>query len=1189
MGAFAGRLGFGPRLVAMAMSAAALLAILAFAALRLTHEAAPATSKSAELQAAEDYGKLPLSFEPNAGRTDARADFISRGSGYSLFLTSTGAVMDLATSKKRGHALAMNLVGADQAAAATGLGKLPGTTNSITGDDASKWRQNLPTYERVRYEGVYPGIDVDWYGRQGTLEHDFRLAPGADPGQIKVRIDGADSLRLAPNGDLLIGASGKTIRQLAPVSFQRIDGERRPVASAYELRDGVVSFRLGEYDPSRPLIIDPIFLAYSTFLGGGAPGYDGDCIIPGECDEEFAGAIDFDYQGDAYIFGTTNQTEYPTTPGGYDTSFNGNYDAFVAKLSSSGTFLIYSTFIGGGSFDLVEDGIVDPQTGVAYVSGTTGGSYPTTDGVPATEDDAYAPSDGGGGSEGFVSRLSPSGSALTYSTYLGGNGMDNARALGLDDGDILVGGITTSSNFPVQDAVQPSASGGVQPQDGFISRLDPGQGTAGLEYSSYLGGGNRQDVWNLVHDPDDDITLVLGDTENVLGFPILNASDSTFDAGSTDGFVAAIDTEAIGAASLKWSTYLGGTGIDELKNGDIEASRDLLYVTGVTETADFPVVGDAHQATPEGNADMFLTLFGYGTGAPVVKYSTYFGGGLRDVGTGIAVEQGSAPANEFPTAYILGTSRSSDFPLTADAVDTTTDFQGDPTITILQPLFDDGGTPRGDGLITSTFFGSDGTDFVGGELGLDPSGQLYYSGATTDPGFPTTPGAFDRTLGTYQDATVTRFSSIPFIDGSPLNIIVNPRGHLSVSLDSEPGLEVDADANGAKAGLTLGFPSGHSQGVFGANGQFVPVGPPELEVNGNVFRLSVKYTTSSPAPGNDDPLITETVTYVNGETTFTTDYKLENVEAIATSPFRATVAADLSTDLEDQGVGHFDPGPPRFVGSLSDPYQTGDGLEEIRGWSAYEEGAAGNIVSDIQAPGGPGLGNTADEGLHDTASAAQWDDRRSSGLPVAASDTFQVRWAFRRVPRPVHGQRVVVRPVSGNVRVDAPTAAPINLEDPRRVPVGTEIDTTNGVVELVAERGDGAEDSANFWDGLFLAQQNAAAAAPMVAKLSGPCGRGGKGGKKGKGKGKKKGKGRIATAAAGGSRKLWGKGTGKFRTTGFRGSATVRGTHWLTTDRCKGKDRTTTFRVLQGVLAIDDFTKKKRVNKVLRRGSYTAK
>ena len=348
-----GRLSLRPRFVALAMLVAAVFAILA-----LAHSQGPnaTTAASAELQVQEDYGRLPMSFEPNAGRTDARADFISRGAGYSLFLTSGGAVMDLATSKKRGNVIEMNLVGSDPAAPATGLAKLPGTTNSLIGDDASKWRHNIPTYERVHYEDVYPGIAVDWYGRQNTLEHDFRIAPGADPGQIKVSMRGANSLTLAPNGDLLIGASGKTLRQRAPVAFQRIGGSRRSVESGYEIHNGVVSFQLGKYDHSRPLTIDPILLAYSTFIGGN--GIDNQSSIA------------FDYQGDAYLFGITESSDFPTTPGAYDGTWSTPHDAYVVKLSSSGDHLIYGTFIGSGDAlgnETIGKGTVDPLTGEAFL------------------------------------------------------------------------------------------------------------------------------------------------------------------------------------------------------------------------------------------------------------------------------------------------------------------------------------------------------------------------------------------------------------------------------------------------------------------------------------------------------------------------------------------------------------------------------------------------------------------------------------------------------------------------------------------------------------------------------------------------------------------------------------------------------------------------------------------------------
>ena len=303
--------------------------------------------------------KAPLAFEPNAGRTDRRVDFMAHSVlGGTLYLGSGQAVLSLPQSGGTTRSVTVGFEGADPHAEAAGRSKLVGTANSFIGTDKSRWRSGLPTYERVRYRHVYPGIDVDFYGNQRDLEYDFRLAPGADPSQIAISHRGADSVRLTRAGDLAIAVGDTTVRQRAPVAYQRIDGERRIVDSAYELTGRTVGFRLGAYDSSRPLVIDPVVLAYSTFVGGSGT--------------ERAFDIAVDSAGAAYVTGDTqSSTDFPTQDPFQADSNGGDHDVVVTKLNpdtGGAMTLAYSTYLGGTDDDIAE-GIAVDSAGAAYVTG----------------------------------------------------------------------------------------------------------------------------------------------------------------------------------------------------------------------------------------------------------------------------------------------------------------------------------------------------------------------------------------------------------------------------------------------------------------------------------------------------------------------------------------------------------------------------------------------------------------------------------------------------------------------------------------------------------------------------------------------------------------------------------------------------------------------------------------------------
>ena len=394
---------------------------------------------------------MPISFEVNRGQTDGSVKFLARGRGYNLFLTATEAVLSLRkesprakganhlAGKMRGqessllsHApsqtstVRMKLVGANAGAEVTGQEQLPGKINYFKGRDASKWQTAIANYAKVKYQGVYRGVDLVYYGNQRELEYDFVVAPGADAGVIKLDFKGARKVHIAENGDLVLRTGAGDLHQRKPVAYQETDGARLAVDARYVITGGQVGFQISDYDASKPLIIDPI-ISYSTYLGGS-----------GNYEVGFGVAVDA--AGNAYVVGTTASADYPVTPGAFQSTIGGNNsegDAFVTKLNATGTALVYSTYLGGSARDFAWDIAVDAD-GNAYVTGDTSSSdFPTTSGAFQA---AHA---AGTEVDGFVVKLDSAGSGLAYSTYLGGSGNEDSRAIAVNSlGEAYVTGET---------------------------------------------------------------------------------------------------------------------------------------------------------------------------------------------------------------------------------------------------------------------------------------------------------------------------------------------------------------------------------------------------------------------------------------------------------------------------------------------------------------------------------------------------------------------------------------------------------------------------------------------------------------------------------------------------------------------------------------------------------------------------
>ena len=468
------------------------------------------------------YGQLPLAFEANHGQTDAHVKFLSHTGGYTLFLTGDEAVLALNGKKastdkakiarvahtlpssvaapKAGGVLQMKLRHANPAAKVTGVNELAGTSNYFIGNDPAKWRTDVPTYAKVKYEGIYSGIDLVYYGNQRQLEYDFIVSPGANPHRIQFDVRGAKRIRQNENGELVFEVGKDEIRWHKPLVYQERNGTRQKIAARYALKDeNRVGFVVAKYDSGRPLYIDP--LIYSTYLGGS--GWD------------VGYGIAVDSSGNAYVTGYTASTDFPVTPGAFQTTCNGgsdcgaNEDAFVTKFNPSGSALVYSTYLGGSGSERGY-GIAVDSSGNAYVTGyTTSTDFPVTPSAFQTT---------GGGA--FVTKFNPSG-ALVYSTYLGSIG-DGGYGVAVDSsGDAYVTGVTASTNFPTTPGAFQTTFSGVS--DAFVTKVNP-SGSA-LAYSTYLGGSGQDGGFGIAVDISGN-AYVTGGTSST-DFPMMNPCSQT--------------------------------------------------------------------------------------------------------------------------------------------------------------------------------------------------------------------------------------------------------------------------------------------------------------------------------------------------------------------------------------------------------------------------------------------------------------------------------------------------------------------------------------------------------------------------------------------------------------------------------------------------------------------------------------
>jgi len=672
------------------------------------------------------YGRLPLAFEPNQGQADSRALYVAHGAGYSLYLTSTDAMLDLihapaarrhasfdtgnhivreqdvltATTPLSGTVLRLHYLGTDPTARAAGENPLLGTSNYLLGNDPGAWRTGIPTYGRVTYHDLYPGIDLAYHGEQGRLEYDWTVAPTATVAAIAFSVEGARAVSLDGAGNLRLDTTVGQAYLDAPVAYQTISGRRQDVQAAYALtgatRVGVV---VGAYDHGQPLVIDPV-LVYSTYLGSSAIG----------------GGIAVDGAGNAYVTGVAYPGPFPVTTGAYSTT-NAGGDVFVTKFNPAGTGLIYSTYLGGARRTDFTAGnaIAVDAAGEATIAGFTGAAdYPTKNAAQAQCGSCAT----GYLHSGFVTRLSATGNALVYSTFLGGEGGDTASGLALDPaGNAYVAGDTNSFTFPVKNALFPTngaPSDTGAGDDGFVTKLDTG---GALVYSTFLGGGTgNSGATGIAVDAAGD-AYVTGHT-GASDFPVKNAYQPVKRGSHDNAYVTVLNPSD---SVLVYSTYLGGSGGDVAESIALDSSGNA-YVTGQTSSRDFPVRNAAQPVYPGGSTSGFVAALTAAGNALV--YSTYYGGvGTTgyDGGSDIAVDVAG-------NAYVAGTtSATATLPITGSA---------------FQPAYGGGfadGTvskfAAGGALAYSSYLSGSGWDEANG-IAVDGAGNAYVTGRTDSPDFP---------------------------------------------------------------------------------------------------------------------------------------------------------------------------------------------------------------------------------------------------------------------------------------------------------------------------------------------------------------------------------------------------------------------------------------------------------------------
>ncbi|HVX12138.1 MAG TPA: NF038129 family PEP-CTERM protein [Pirellulales bacterium] len=1022
----------------------------------------PLAAANSPTQPEISYGQIPLGFEPNEGQTASQVQYLAQGSGYSLFLTSNDAVLSLDNSASSGtgdaapsttqqSVLQMQLVDANQTPTVVGLDEEPGKSNYLLGSDASTWITNVASYAKVEYQQVYPGVDLVYYGNQGQLEYDFIVTPGTDPSVIKFGVQGADTLTLDAQGDLILGTAAGDVVQQAPNIYQEIDGAKEIVAGHYVLLgQNQIGFALGAYDLSRPLVIDPV-LVYSTYLEGSTINQGN---YPSYLGLNAAVSIAVDASGDAYVTGTTNSLNFPTTPGAAQSStqilplapgLEGSV-AFVTKLNTDGTGVVYSTYLGPAiatDLNTVGTSIALDAAGEAYVTG-----YTDAPGLPAVN--AVQPSLGPSAEQGpiqtstydaFVAKLNASGSALIFSTYLGGGLNDYGNSIAVDAaGNAYVAGATDSANFPTTaGALQgphtdgnPDDPPGVQ-GEGFVAKFSS---TGDLIYSTYLGGSSFSAAYGVAVDTTGD-AYVTGQT-TAPDFQTEHPIQGTlYTDGLTvaDAFIAELNPTG---SALVYSTYYGGH-LDEMGLSIAVDATGSAYVTGYQDLIGGP--SGEQPFSSNGNRPDYGFIAKLSPGGATLVYSTSFtdfyqGGDAIDLipddyingfsGQRIAVDSTG-------NAYVSGVDV---FDAAGNAY-----YHNDPAGVaaggILDAVVYEFG-PSG-AVYRTTMLGGSANDTApiplnqsfGSGIALDPAGDVYVSGFTSRAtGFPTTPGAFEVS-GLYSEsyeetsafvlkiappaAGVLSVSAIPIhtTEGASFSGVVAS----FTDSDGDPAGNFTALIDWGDGGTSTGTVAADASGRFNVTGThtfaeagFYPIEVAVSDIDGGTASASTTAVTTGPTGDISYPIEIDT-SALQG-TAGSIDFQFNPGAAPGAQPAVATISdltvtgGSLTSAVTDVGAasGSF-PGAVELVNSsaLNEVEQgitfgTSIHFEVTISGSAVEEPNNGDFGSAfaVQILGADGLTpqstvdpsgavNKVDVSPDGSTTVTNFASSAQGGLPVAGT------------------------------------------------------------------------------------------------------------------------------------------------------------------------------------------------------------
>jgi hypothetical protein len=757
---------------------------------------------------------LPLAFEANQGQTDPQVKYTARGNGYSVFLTANDTVFAItsakhpaarpsripgmhsqpqATEKMRSAAIDMRLVGGNLKPEIVAGNEVPGVINYYAGSDPKNWHTGVKQYSSVSYRDVYPGVNMVFHGAQRQLEFDFVVSPGADPKTIGLGFKGAQKLATDASGNLVLASSGGEVVLHKPVAYQEKDGKREIVEAAFQVKSGnEVGLNLGDYDRGQELVIDPS-LSYATYLGGG--------------DEDEAYALTVDGSGNAYVTGQTKSITFGGKPAGP------NFDVFVTKVNPTGTALVYTSIfsaVGTGAGNCSGAAIAVDSSGNAYVVGSATVGFPTTAGVFQS---AFRGGTGVLPLDGFLLKTTSSG-ALSYSTYLGGSGNDDALGVAVDgSGNAYVAGATQSTDFPTHIPIQISNLGG---SSGFVTKFNAT--ATGLVYSTYLGGSAPTLVAGVALDSANNAYLAgLTDASD---FPkTTGVAQPTF-GGTEDGFVTEVKADGSGWV---YSTYLGGSATDQALSIAVDGAGEA-YVTGGTNSSNFPTA-NAAQGALGGNSAVNSFVTKLSAGGTQFLFSTYYGGNQDDFGTGIALDS-------FADAYVTGRTTSSTFPVSG-AFQTSLSGTSDAFVT----EFSNTGS-----VVYSSFLGGTGTENAAqlgqdtqgaiGAIAVDSSSNAYLAGSTaSSTGFPVTAGVLQGLYGGgLSDGFVAKVGAAP----ADFSVAVSPGSVSTTSGQTTSTITVTVSSVNSSYGQAVALSCGSLPAKAVCHFSSASVTPGSSAVNSNL-------------------------------------------------------------------------------------------------------------------------------------------------------------------------------------------------------------------------------------------------------------------------------------------------------------------------------------------------------------------